>query len=110
MADSHLSHDGEAHGTVGGYITGFILSIVLTAASFGLVLSGALPPRESIVALAALAFVQIVVHLIYFLHMNASSRQRWNVVAFSYTVVTVGILIIGSMWVMHNVSMNMMSR
>ncbi|KEZ02602.1 cytochrome C oxidase subunit III, partial [Burkholderia sp. MSh2] len=57
-----------------------------------------------------LAFVQIIVHLVYFLHMNSSSGQRWNVMAFSYTVLTAAILIIGTLWVMHNVSMNMMSR
>ncbi|AIO68896.1 cytochrome o ubiquinol oxidase subunit IV [Burkholderia sp. ABCPW 14] len=110
MTDTHLSHDGEAHGTVGGYVAGFILSVLLTAASFGLVLSGALSSHASLIALAALAFVQIVVHLVYFLHMNASSGQRWNVMAFSYTVLTAAILIVGTLWVMHNVGMNMMSR
>ncbi|AOJ05335.1 MULTISPECIES: cytochrome o ubiquinol oxidase subunit IV [Burkholderia] len=110
MTDTHLSHDGEAHGTAGGYVAGFILSVLLTAASFGLVLSGALSSHASLIALAALAFVQIVVHLVYFLHMNGSSGQRWNVMAFSYTVLTAAILIVGTLWVMHNVGMNMMSR
>jgi len=73
---------------VGGYVAGFILSVVLTAASFGLVMGGVLSPHASLIALAALAFVQIVVHLVYFLHMNGSSGQRWNVMAFSYTVLT----------------------
>ncbi|WP_415868363.1 cytochrome o ubiquinol/quinol oxidase subunit IV, partial [Burkholderia ubonensis] len=49
-------------------------------------------------------------HLVCFLHMNTSSSQRWNVMAFSYTVLTAAILIVGTLWVMHNVSMNMMSR
>ncbi|WP_196494212.1 cytochrome o ubiquinol/quinol oxidase subunit IV, partial [Burkholderia stagnalis] len=66
--------------------------------------------HASLVTLAVLAFVQIVVHLACFLHMNASSSQRWNVMAFSYTVLTALILIFGTLWVMHNVSMNMMSR
>ena len=68
-----------------------------------------LSPHASLVALAVLAFVQIVVHLVV-LHMNGSSGQRWNVMAFSYTVLTAAILIVGTLWVMHNVSMNMMSR
>lgn len=111
MAHSHLSQSGEAHGTVGGYATGFILSVLLTAGSFGVVLyGGILSPQASLVALAVLALVQVVVHLVYFLHMNNSSSQRWNVMAFCYTVVTAVILIGGSMWIMHNVSMNMMSR
>ena len=110
MAHSHTSLGDEAHGSVGGYVAGFILSVVLTAAAFGIVLRGMLPPHASLMALAALALVQIVVHLVCFLHLNASSSQRWNVLAFSYTVLTAVILIGGSLWVMHNVSMNMMSR
>jgi cytochrome o ubiquinol oxidase operon protein cyoD len=54
--------------------------------------------------------VQIVVHLVFFLHMNTSSGQRWNVVAFGFTALTVLIVIIGTLWVMHNVTMQMMSR
>ncbi|KVP96373.1 cytochrome o ubiquinol oxidase subunit IV, partial [Burkholderia ubonensis] len=79
-------------------------------ASFGLVLGGVLSPHASLIALAVLAFAQILVHLVCFLHMNTSSSQRWNVMAFSYTVLTALILIVGTLWVMHNVSMNMMSR
>ncbi|MDP9586642.1 UNVERIFIED_ORG: cytochrome o ubiquinol oxidase operon protein cyoD [Burkholderia contaminans] len=110
MAHSHSSQLEEGHGSVGGYVAGFILSVLLTAASFGLVMGGVLSPHALLIALAALAFVQIVVHLVYFLHMNGSSGQRWNVMAFSYTVLTAAILIVGTLWVMHNVSMNMMSR
>ncbi|MEK6293898.1 MAG: cytochrome o ubiquinol oxidase subunit IV, partial [Paraburkholderia tropica] len=52
----------------------------------------------------------IVVHLVFFLQMNTSSGQRWNVTAFGFTVLTVLIVVVGTLWVMHNVSMNMMSR
>jgi cytochrome o ubiquinol oxidase operon protein cyoD len=110
MAQSHLSNGDDAHGSVGDYFAGFVLSVVLTAASFGLVLGGLLPPRIELVSLAALAFVQIVVHLIYFFHMDGSSSQRWNVLAFSFTVLIACIVIAGSLWIMHNVSLNMMSR
>ncbi|MEK6357374.1 MAG: cytochrome o ubiquinol oxidase subunit IV [Burkholderia cenocepacia] len=110
MAHSHSSQLEAGHGSVGGYVAGFILSVLLTAASFGLVMGGVLSPHASLIGLAVLAFVQIVVHLVYFLHMNGSSGQRWNVMAFSYTVLTAAIVIVGTLWVMHNVSMNMMSR
>ncbi len=46
-----------------------------------------------------LAFVQIVVHLIFFLHMNASSAQRWNVMKrFGFTVLTADSRSSGSLW------------
>ena len=107
---AHSIHEEESHGSVGSYLAGFVLAVVLTAASFWLVLHGGFPRETALIGLGVLAVVQIVVHLVFFLHMNASSSQRWNVTAFSYTVLTVLILVIGTLWVMHNVAMNMMSR
>ncbi|WP_341319335.1 cytochrome o ubiquinol oxidase subunit IV [Paraburkholderia sp. IMGN_8] len=106
----HAGHDGEAHGTARGYMIGFVLAVLLTAASFGIVMTGALQGHQALLAIAGLALVQIIVHLVFFLHMNTSSAQRWNVTAFAFTALTALILIGGSLWVMHNVSMMMMSR
>lgn len=110
MDHSHTAHAGESHGSFGSYTAGFILSVLLTAAAFGVVLTGAVTGHNAVLLIAGLAFVQIVVHLVCFLHMNTSSEQRWNVMAFGFTVLTAVILIVGSLWIMHNVSMNMMSR
>jgi cytochrome o ubiquinol oxidase operon protein cyoD len=66
--------------------------------------------ENALLAIAGLALVQIVVHLIFFLHLNTSSEQRWNVMAFAFTLLTAVIVIGGTLWVMHNVSMHMMSR
>jgi cytochrome o ubiquinol oxidase subunit IV len=58
-----------------------------------------------------LAIVQILVHLVYFLHMGTStSQQRWDSLAFAYTLLCMLFLVIGTVWVMHNVAMNMMAR
>lgn len=110
MAHTQSLHEEEGHGSFSGYIIGFVLAVVLTAASFGLVMNGMLEPRSAMVVLAVLALAQIVVHLVFFLHLNTSSGQRWNVMALCYTAVAAIILIGGTVWVMHNVSMNMMSR
>jgi cytochrome o ubiquinol oxidase operon protein cyoD len=107
---SHSSHSEENHGSFGSYTIGFVLSVILTAAAFGVVLKGALTGTQAIYAIAGLGLVQIIVHVIFFLHMNGSSSQRWNLTAFAYTVLTAVIVIGGTLWVMHNVSMNMMSR
>jgi cytochrome o ubiquinol oxidase subunit IV len=107
---AHPIHEEESHGSFGGYLAGFILAVVLTAASFWVVLHGGFPRETALMGLAVLAAVQIVVHLVFFLHMNTSSGQRWNLTAFGFTVMTVVIVIGGTLWVMHNVAMNMMSR
>ena len=110
MDHAHTAHSGESHGSFGSYTAGFILSVLLTAAAFGIIMAGSLTGHNAVLAIAGLAFVQIIVHLVFFLHMNTSSSQRWNVMAFGFTVLTAVILIVGSLWIMHNVSMNMMSR
>jgi cytochrome o ubiquinol oxidase subunit IV len=118
MAHSSSAADGNAHGSAhgtasgsfGSYAAGFILSVILTAGAFGVVLHGALDPTTAMVVLAVLAFVQVVVHLVFFLHLNASAGQGWNVLSLAYTVLAAAFLIFGTIWVMHNVGMNMMSR
>lgn len=108
--DVHHHDDGAGHGTVGSYIIGFVLAVVLTIASFAVVIHGGFSATGALIALAVLAAVQMVVHLVFFLHLNSSSAQRWNVSAFIFTVITAAIIIGGSLWIMHNVTVNMMSR
>jgi cytochrome o ubiquinol oxidase operon protein cyoD len=110
MANAHSIDTGAGHGSVRSYVIGFVLSVVLTAAAFGLVLQQALGPTESIIAIAVLALIQILVHLVFFLHMNTSSSQRWNLISFGFAVLVAVILIGGTLWVLHNVGAHMMSR
>ena len=111
MDHSHNAHSaGGSHGSFGGYMTGFILAVILTVAAFALVLTGTLTGQDALYAISGLALVQIVVHLVFFLHMNTSSEQRWNVTAFAFTALTAVVVIGGTLWVLHNVAMNMMSR
>ena len=110
MANAHSIDTGAGHGSVRSYVIGFVLSVVLTAAAFGLVMQQAMGPTESVIAIAVLAFIQILVHLVFFLHMNTSSSQRWNVISFGFAVLVAVILIGGTLWVLHNVGAHMMSR
>ncbi|MFT4192923.1 MAG: cytochrome o ubiquinol oxidase subunit IV [Comamonas sp.] len=112
MANAHHStghgHGGASHGTVKSYIVGFILSAVLTIIPFWLVAAGVLPKGSTIIAVAVLAAVQVLVQLVYFLHFDRSSEQSWNVLSFLFTVMVLAIIIVGSLWVMHNMNANML--
>ena len=110
MAHAHSIDTGAGHGSVRSYVIGFVLSVVLTAAAFGLVMQQVFGPIESIIAIAVLAFIQILVHLVFFLHMNTSSSQRWNLLSLASAVLVAVILIGGTLWVLHNVGAHMMSR
>jgi cytochrome o ubiquinol oxidase operon protein cyoD len=100
---------GEAHGSFKEYVTGFLLSVVLTAIPFWLVMGGVLPSKQAtILIVIALAFVQILVHMVYFLHMNTRSEGGWNMLALIFTAVLVIITLSGSLWVMFHMNENMM--
>ncbi len=105
----HHDHHEGAHGTFGSYMTGFILSVILTAIPFWLVMSGVLDNKALTAVLVMLiGAVQIVVHMIYFLHMNPRSEGGWTMMALIFTLVIVGIALAGSLWVMHHLNANMM--
>ena len=110
----HGHHDapppdgGHGHGTRRSYLTGFLLSAVLTAIPFWLVMGEVLSPATTGFIIVAFAAVQIVVHMIFFLHMNTRSEGGWTFMALIFTVVIVVITLAGSMWVMHHLNTNMM--
>jgi cytochrome o ubiquinol oxidase operon protein cyoD len=107
--DLHEHEDGAAHGTMRDYVVGFALSVVLTAIPFWLVMSGALEDKALTgFVVVSLAAIQIVVHMVYFLHMNTKSEGGWNMLALLFTVVIVVIVLSGSLWVMHHLNSNMM--
>ncbi len=101
-------HNGASHGSVKTYMTGFILSVILTVIPFWLVMSGAISHGAILGTILVTAVVQILVHLVCFLHMNTSSEERWNLTAFVFTVIIIAILVVGSIWIMWNLNYNMM--
>ncbi|MCC6827528.1 MAG: cytochrome o ubiquinol oxidase subunit IV [Novosphingobium sp.] len=105
----HAHAEGEAHGSMRDYVIGFVLSVVLTAIPFWLVMSGALADRTLTgLVVSGFAAVQIVVHMVFFLHMNARAEGGWNLLALLFTVVIVVIVLTGSLWVMYHLNANMM--
>jgi cytochrome o ubiquinol oxidase operon protein cyoD len=101
---------GESHASVKSYMIGFVLSVILTAIPFGLVMNTThygFTADTVLAAILALAVVQVFVHVVYFLHMDRSAEQRWNVLAFSFTVMILAIVVAGSIWIMHNATANM---
>ena len=104
----HGGHDAD-HGSFKSYMIGFVLSVILTAIPFWLVMAGVFEsPLVTAVTVMALGAVQIVVHMIYFLHMNTRSEGGWNMMALIFTIVLVIIALSGSLWVMHHLNSNMM--
>jgi cytochrome o ubiquinol oxidase subunit IV len=107
MIPADDAHAGASHATVQSYLTGFTLSLVLTAVPFALIMSGVRAAVAVPVALM-LGAAQIVVHLVYFLHMDRGSSRSWNMAAFVFTVIILFVVVVGSLWVMYHLDVNMM--
>ncbi|MBQ0821711.1 cytochrome o ubiquinol oxidase subunit IV [Microvirga terrae] len=102
-------HSHGAQGTFRSYMTGFILSLILTAIPFWLVMGDVLgDTRTTSIIIIVLAAAQIVVHMIYFLHMNTKSEGGWTFLALLFTLILVVITLVGSIWVMYHMDQNMM--
>lgn len=99
---------GASHGSVFTYTTGFILSIVLTLAAYYFVVNDTFAYRELIAIIIGLAVAQLMVQLFFFLHLGKESKPRWNLIVFSFMLLVVGIIVIGSLWIMDNLDYNMM--
>ncbi len=107
--DDHVDGEEDFHVSVKGYVIGFILSVILTAIPFWLVMGKVLPsPQTTALVILGFGAVQMVVHMIYFLHMNAKVEQGWSMLALLFTVALVVIMFAGSVWVMYNMNANMM--
>jgi cytochrome o ubiquinol oxidase operon protein cyoD len=102
-------HDeGHGHGSFRGYMTGFVLSVILTAIPFWLVMSGTLDKSLTGFIIMGFAVAQIIVHMVFFLHMDARAEAGWNMMAMMFTVIIVVIVLAGSLWVMYHLNTNMM--
>ncbi len=112
MANAEHASPAEGHiphGDFRSYMTGFVLSVILTAIPFALVMSGGFESR-AVTALVVLLFavIQIVVHMIYFLHMDLHAEGGWTVISLMFTLIVLIICLAGTIWVMHNMDSNMM--
>lgn len=93
------------------YITGFVLSLALTCASFGIVWAH-LAREHALIshallasAILALAIIQLVVQLVYFLHFGRESKAR-DVLSFALAASLIAFIVIGSLWIMANLQHN----
>ncbi len=108
--DDHSHHGDEApHGSLREYLIGFLLSVVLTAIPFWLVMAEVLPSKVvTTIVILGFAVVQMLVHMVFFLHLNTRSEGGWNMLALIFTLVLVFIMLAGSLWVMYHMNANMM--
>ena len=58
----------------------------------------------------AFAVIQVLVHLVYFLHLDRSKEQRDNVIAFVFAGLVILLLVGLSIWIMFSIHTFMMAK
>ena len=108
---AHAAHEesGAPHGTWRDYMTGFVLAVVLTVIPFFMVMARPIEsPGYTAAIVLACAFAQILVHMVYFLHMTPKAEDGWLLLSTLFTIVLVVITLAGSLWIVFHLNRNMM--
>lgn len=106
--DHHDEH-GMPHGSYESYMRGFVLSVILTAIPFLLVMARPIEsPGYTAAIVLACALIQILVHMVYFLHMTPKAEGGWLLLSTAFTIVLVVITLSGSLWIVFHLNRNMM--
>ncbi|MBK4994543.1 cytochrome o ubiquinol oxidase subunit IV [Pseudomonas sp. S37] len=105
-----MSSESQVHSSAGAsqsshksYNIGFVMAALLTLVPFGLAMHPSLPRTATFLLMLACAVIQILVHVVFFLHLTTAHEQRWSLVALVFTVVIIVLLVGLSLWIMYHV-------
>ncbi|MDB5186827.1 MAG: cyoD [Candidatus Saccharibacteria bacterium] len=94
------------------YSIGFILSIILTLLAYAIVVHDVFKdfwsPMAIILILSILASIQLIVQLIFFLHLGNETNPRWKLLSFIFALIILIIIVAGSLWIMFDLNSRMM--
>ncbi len=90
-----------------GYLVGLFLAAFITVVAFFIAKTNLVWGPSIPLALVVLAIAQIGVHLVFFIHITTGPDNANNVLALAFGVLIVGLIIIGSLWIMANMNHNM---
>ncbi len=91
----------EPHGTFASYVVGFTLSVLLTFFAFWAASSLG---SYAVGAVALAAVMQLLVQLVFFLHLVRGKSVSANLGVFMLTFAIIGVLVGGTLWIMYNLA------
>lgn len=103
--DTRTSH--KEHGTTRSYVVGYILSLVFTFIPYFMVVNKYLTGNALIATILSIGLLQMVVQLVFFLHLGRGPKPLYNVVFFFATFGIVVITVGASVIIMNNLYHNM---
>jgi cytochrome o ubiquinol oxidase operon protein cyoD len=98
------------HGSLKSYLIGFLLSALLTGASYSLVLANLLQGEALIYSLIGLAILQAAAQVIFFLHLGKEAKPYWETHMFLFMLLVLAIVVAGTLWIMYDLNHRVMSE
>jgi cytochrome o ubiquinol oxidase operon protein cyoD len=103
-----MSQKDDYNKAVLRYCVGAVLSSIITGIVYMIVMGESVNGAVLMVAIImALAVVQLIVQLYFFLHVTEGEKPRWQLHTFWFSAIMILIIVIGSIWVMRNLDYNM---
>jgi cytochrome o ubiquinol oxidase subunit IV len=100
--------ENETRASFLSYTLGLVLAVLATIASFVVAKTGLLWAPGVPMGLVVLAFAQIGMHLVFFLHLGSGPDHTNNLIALVFGLFFVFLVIVGSCWIVANLHANMM--
>lgn len=94
----------EWHGSLKAYVVGFISCLLLTSCSFLLVITKPFAVHIIVYIIVALALIQAIFQLLFFLHVGQEAKPKWETIVFAFMLLILLIISIGSLWIMHDLN------
>lgn len=94
--------------TIARYAIGYILSLILTLTAYNLVVFRS-ASTWLVAGLLVMAVAQMIVQLVFFLHLGDEAKPRYKVISFLFMSGILVIIVVGSIWIMNNLDYNMMN-
>ena len=99
---NHEHAQPHAHGSTAQYVTGYLLSLVLTVIPLALVLTHSLSRAGLILTILTTAVLQFIVQLFLFMHVREKQNgsPNWHGIGLVLGAVVIVTIVWGSIWVM----------
>ena len=104
MGKQHVSdmkkHDGESHGSLKSYVTGFAFSLLLTIIPIMVLENNWLEGKGITIVFLVTAVLQFIIQLVFFMHLREEEKPRYNLMSLILGIFIVLLIVIGSIWIM----------
>ncbi len=104
MKESHSKKHtaNDEHGTISSYVIGFILSLIFTIIPYFMVVNKVLTGNSLLLMILGIGVLQMIIQLVFFLHLGRGPKPFYNVVFFFATAMTIVVVIGASIFIMDN--------